>query len=166
MEGAKQCSVCGVLKPLSSFHRCNKSRDGADCRCKQCKAEHDKRSRSENRLKYQFKDLLADSKRRAKKKNLPHDLDIKYLRSIATEYCPYQNVKLRWADDSIDENFGTCSANSPSIDRIDDKKGYVRGNVVIVSHRANAIKRDATEQELIELGLRIAQFKMQMAMPE
>jgi hypothetical protein len=166
MEGTKVCSKCGVAKPPSDFAARNLSASILHGECKQCNNLREKEYRKKNRLYCQFKQLIKCSKARAKKKNLPHDLDIKYLRSIATEYCPYQNVKLRWADDSIDENFGTCSANSPSIDRIDDKKGYVRGNVVIVSHRANAIKRDATEQELIELGLRIAQFKMQLAIPE
>lgn len=37
---------------------------------------------------------------------------------------------------------------SPSLDRIDNRLGYVKGNVIVVSHRANAIKRDATLDEL------------------
>lgn len=40
------------------------------------------------------------------------------------------------------------SNDSPSIDRIDPKRGYVRGNVVVVSMRANSIKREATIDEL------------------
>ena len=166
MEGVKACTRCGVVKPLYDFPRCKTVRDGAKSYCKQCHCKYQKAKRDENRLKYQFKALVSDSKQRAKKKNLPHDIDVDYLQSIATEYCPYQGVKLRWAKISHDEEFGTCSPNSPSIDRIDSSKGYVRGNVVIVSLRANTIKQDATEQELIELGRRIAQFKMKMAILE
>lgn len=40
------------------------------------------------------------------------------------------------------------AANSPSIDRIDPTKGYVPGNVWIISARANRLKSDATLQEL------------------
>ena len=37
---------------------------------------------------------------------------------------------------------------SPTIDRIDNSKGYVPGNIVVVSFRANTIKSDATLAEL------------------
>ena len=35
-----------------------------------------------------------------------------------------------------------------TVDRIDSSLGYVKGNVWVVSYRANAIKRDATPEEL------------------
>lgn len=38
--------------------------------------------------------------------------------------------------------------NSPSLDRIDPIKGYVVGNIAVISWRANAVKRDATIKEL------------------
>lgn len=40
---------------------------------------------------------------------------------------------------------------APSLDRLDPTKGYVKGNVTVISHRANSIKRDATLQELSTL---------------
>ena len=36
----------------------------------------------------------------------------------------------------------------PSLDRIDSKRGYVRGNIAVISWRANTIKNDATLDEL------------------
>lgn len=38
--------------------------------------------------------------------------------------------------------------NSPSLDRIDNRLGYVPGNIIVVSYRANRIKCDATVAEL------------------
>lgn len=43
---------------------------------------------------------------------------------------------------------GCVGANSPTIDRIDHKGGYIKGNIIVVSHRANTIKSDATMDEL------------------
>lgn len=38
--------------------------------------------------------------------------------------------------------------NSPSLDRMIPALGYVASNVRVISYRANAIKRDATLDEL------------------
>jgi hypothetical protein len=38
--------------------------------------------------------------------------------------------------------------DSPSIDRVHPDKGYVRGNVRVISARANLLKNDATVEEL------------------
>jgi hypothetical protein len=35
-----------------------------------------------------------------------------------------------------------------SLDRIDSSKGYIKGNVWVISLRANRIKNDSTPQEL------------------
>ena len=39
--------------------------------------------------------------------------------------------------------------NSPSLDRVDNNKGYVVGNVRVISARANALKRDASLGEVL-----------------
>jgi hypothetical protein len=44
------------------------------------------------------------------------------------------------------------SPNSPSVDRFDNSKGYVKGNVRVISHRANMLKRDATLAEIERLA--------------
>ena len=42
---------------------------------------------------------------------------------------------------------------APSLDRIDSSKGYVKGNVRVISKRANMLKNNATIEE-IELVLK------------
>ena len=42
--------------------------------------------------------------------------------------------------------------NSPSIDRIDSTKGYIKGNVQVISKKANTLKNSSSLSELIILG--------------
>jgi len=44
-------------------------------------------------------------------------------------------------------------ANRPSLDRTDNSIGYVRGNVRVISFRANQIKNDATADELRRVAM-------------
>ena len=48
--------------------------------------------------------------------------------------------------------------NSPTLERIDNSKGYVIGNILVVSHRANCIKNDGTWQEIMA----VAEFYKQL----
>lgn len=43
-------------------------------------------------------------------------------------------------------------SHRPSLDRTDNRKGYVRGNVRVISFRANQIKNDASADELRALA--------------
>lgn len=58
------------------------------------------------------------------------------------EYCPVLGIKL---DRHATRKTRDCA---PSIDRIDNTKGYIPGNIVVVSLRANRIKNDSTIEEL------------------
>lgn len=84
---------------------------------------------------------------RSKAKNIPYNLSLPYVRSIATDNCPVFGFPLEWNRQSSGKPSGP-KYNSPSLDRIDPKKGYVKGNVVWISMKANSIKNDATIEEL------------------
>jgi hypothetical protein len=58
---------------------------------------------------------------------------------IIPEVCPVFGTKLV---------VGGERKTSPSIDRIDNTKGYVPGNVQVISHLANVMKNSATVEEL------------------
>lgn len=166
MEGTKDCSKCGETKPLSEFSTDRSVKSGVRASCRACNAKRSqayKQSCAENDLiEWKLRRLIEDSKVRAKRASVNHDLDLSYLREILPECCPYLGTKFHW---EAKVNCGPRSPHpcSPSIDRIDSSRGYVKGNVAIVSHRANSIKNDASEMELIEMGRRIAQLKMQLA---
>jgi hypothetical protein len=83
--------------------------------------------------------LFKNAKRRAKEKGL--EFSITYDDVKMTDRCPILGIPLFSAD-------GHAKDNSPSIDRIDSTKGYVPGNVMIISFRANTLKSDASIDEL------------------
>lgn len=64
-----------------------------------------------------------------------------YVKSVAPAKCPVFNRKF------VERGVG-FSPWSPSIDKIDPSKGYVRGNVQVISMLANAMKRNATPTQL------------------
>lgn len=97
-----------------------------------------------NKMREQYKNnivnvLYFNAKRRAKKKQVPFDItkdDIDI-----PEYCPVLGI-------NIEVNNSYAKASSPTIDRIIPQKGYVKGNIKVISYRANTIKNDATIDEL------------------
>ena len=64
-----------------------------------------------------------------------------YVKSIAPSDCPVFGLKFEDAPQGF-------SNWSPSIDKIDPKKGYIKGNIQVISTLANCMKRDATPQQL------------------
>jgi hypothetical protein len=90
-------------------------------------------------------------KTRAKKKNMEFNLTEDYLMSIWSLTCPVLGIPLYPAVyESGNSRTGSKAKphdNSPTIDRIDSSKGYIIGNVCIMSYRANMIKNCGTIDE-------------------
>lgn len=91
--------------------------------------------------------MLYKARKRAKAKDIPCDIDIDYLCSIAPDICPVFGYELMWTKESKTQA-GHPESASPSLDRIDATKGYVKGNVAIISNKANMIKSNAKLREL------------------
>lgn len=92
---------------------------------------------------------INNCKRRAKKQNIPINIDAEYLLSIYPNppICPILGIELKMG---IDEKGSIKS--SPSLDRIVPQKGYTKGNVVFISGYANMIKQDATYEEIMKVA--------------
>lgn len=82
-------------------------------------------------------------KTRAKEKNVPYNIDADYIMSIQTTHCPALGIEFVRRDERE-----TNSPAAPTIDRIVPELGYVKGNVVMISRRANNIKSDARVEEI------------------
>ena len=86
-----------------------------------------------------IKNMLMCAKRRAAERGLAFDLSVEDV--VIPAVCPVLGIK-------IEVGRGGRAPGSPSVDRIDNAQGYVKGNIQVISWRANDIKGDATPGEL------------------
>ncbi len=85
---------------------------------------------------------LTHARHRAKKAGM--DFDIAASDVEVPDVCPILGIELK-----INRGRNSRSNHdSPSLDRIDNSKGYVKGNVRVVSSRANSLKSDASIDEM------------------
>ena len=86
--------------------------------------------------------FLGHAKERARRYSLSFDLTLIYLESIANDECPVFKTPFVWGQSN------GRHAYRPSLDRVVPSLGYVQGNVVFISQKANTLKQDVTEKEL------------------
>jgi hypothetical protein len=106
------------------------------------KEEYDRRRReASNKRRAENREIhmLYDAKKRAKKKCLEFNIEVTDI--IIPEMCPVLGIKLEFGK-------GKQTDASPSLDRIDPREGYIKGNVAVISYRANTIKSNACIDEL------------------
>lgn len=157
----KKCPKCLKKKPFVEFHKNNGRNDGVSVYCIPCtgiyyfetqeKRLSGKRKsyntnpnvyRERNKTNYTkdiHKRMLYSAKKRAKTKNIPFNLDISDI--VIPTTCPVLGIELCI-------NNHASKPNSPSLDRIVPEIGYVKGNVIVVSMKANQIKTNSTLSEL------------------
>lgn len=169
----KTCSKCGGTGP---FGKNRSARDGLQRWCKVClkgwasthykknKKKILKRTRAYQKAhpekygKYDRARRIANlarymwtkTKERARRRGIPFDLEVDDI--VVPTHCPLLHLELACG-------IGRVQPNSPTLDRKVPALGYVKGNVWVISHRANAMKNDATleELELLVRNLRASQ---------
>lgn len=94
--------------------------------------------------------FFSNARCRAKKNNLPFNLTIEYLESIAYDACPIFKIPFEWGQSGLGK--GKTKQNCPTLDRIIPDKGYIVGNVAFISSRANRIKDNGTMEELYKIA--------------
>ena len=86
--------------------------------------------------------LLGQARYRAKRKGIKFNLEVSDIK--IPKNCPVLKIPLTKGGSN-----GGPRGGSPSLDRINNKKGYVKGNVQVISHKANTMKHCATNKELL-----------------
>lgn len=120
----KKCSICSEYKSLKKF-------SGNCSTCNRCIYL---RNSLKNPELYMFQRI----KNRSKRENLSFNLELSDI-SIPN-FCPVLGIKLERGNSKAYDN-------SPSIDRIDNTKGYIKGNTKIISNRANVLKGSGNADE-------------------
>jgi hypothetical protein len=145
-EKWRVCDVCNVEKNLNHFSLLDKTRIKTMERkitCKNCSKALNERERRNRDWKIDAARLLYKNiKSRCKRMGREFSIELEDI--LIPEKCPVFGFNLKREDRET-------WMFAPSVDRIDSSKGYIKGNVTVVSRRANILKRDATLEELEQL---------------
>lgn len=98
--------------------------------------ERNKKSRVRNQADW----LRYEAKSRAKDRGLEFNLEKEDI--IIPSHCPVLGIEIKKHEG------GRPWDNSPTIDRVDNSKGYTKENSRVISWRANRIKNNASLAEL------------------
>lgn len=85
--------------------------------------------------------IIRNIKSSAKIRNLEFNLE--YTDLELPEICPILQFPLKYKGEGKSQSFDYAT-----VDRIDNTKGYIKGNVIIVSRLANAMKNEASFEQL------------------
>ena len=154
---SKHCSKCDTAKPSSEFFLNRTRVDGLQDYCKPCEQQW-----TSNYYKTKGKEVLRKrtakyqqngyyswmrAKQRAQRDGIPFLITVEDC--VHPTHCPVLGIQLEYGDGI---NGSGPTDNSPSLDKIIPSLGYVPGNVIVVSNRANRLKQDATPEELQKLA--------------
>lgn len=162
------CPVCNKDLPYYEFGLARKSQTGRMWCCKHCHEANPGISENNYRKKYDedFKNKIYSHKRESRLRNFIHamwksaynraktkgiEFNIEESDIIIPERCPLLDIPLE---------FGTKADYnaSPSLDRIDNTKGYIKGNIWVISKKANTMKNSATLEELYTFCTNILRY--------
>lgn len=170
VKGKYKCTKCKKIKTHTDFTKNPRKKNGLNSQCKKCLSTQKKQQqyhvvsnrnkkmrmavdpvykahinklKQENSRKNFTHVMLANAKRRAAAKKLPFTIKLKDI--VVPDLCPILKVPF------VVGTKGDYEL-TPSIDRVDNSKGYTKDNVQIITKKANSMKNSATPQELLLLA--------------
>lgn len=159
----KTCTNCKLEKELNEFYKCTSFKDGLTYECKSCMTYYRQKNKEKNRLYQQkihkenpekFKEadrkyyskldpqkkMFQQVRARAKSRKIPFNLNIEDI--IIPDKCPLLECEF-----VVGQKYAYPYTHS--LDRINNEKGYIKGNVQVVCFKANSMKNSATQKELL-----------------
>lgn len=103
-----------------------------------------------------YRNLLVGAKHRSQKFDREFALTLDWLKAVwpTDGKCPILGIELAWGGGA------TGRDNSPSIDRLENTRGYTPDNCRVISWRANRLKSDATDEETLLLAEDVRRRKL------
>lgn len=101
-----------------------------------------KKLQKQNPKRYTAQQMRGSAKKRAAALGVKYDLDSAYIEAIMPDICPVLRIPIKYGG-------GEKSIYSASLDRIYPDRGYVKGNVLVMSQLANLMKNEANPTHLI-----------------
>ena len=153
----KNCNYCNQVKNFSDFRIEKPNKKGKskgktigwrttnnDYRASRC-LDCEKKEFEVRYSKNPFPQMRSNAKIRSKQDGRIFDVSTEYLKSIFPKdsRCPVLGVKF-----DMSYKKGGVRKYSPTVDKIIPEKGYVEGNLIIVSHIVNRLKSDANYEEM------------------
>ena len=132
----------GVTRSCGCFRFARSEWDGGSKRYRKRNYVQMYRRRRELRVSRPERELLVNAKDRALRNGWSCTITLADI--SVPDRCPVLGIPLRIGE-------GKRGPGSPTLDRIDNSRGYDPGNVAVISWRANNIKSDATLEELESL---------------
>jgi len=159
-KGKRKCTICGHPKLIERFYKNN-------YQCKECMKEY--RQRPEVKKAKRKRQLNGCAYKRAYtyikrgqgngRKPLSKGTTLKYVLKLAKQ----QDHKSAISGKSLNKTWTpNDDANNPSIDRIDNNKGYEQGNIHWVTTQENKMRRDYPLTEFYEICKQITEHQTKL----
>lgn len=135
----KRCAKCKKWLPYENFGTNKASVSGYSFRCLDCQNEYARTWSTTSRRRDARIGLLLAARQRAREMHLPFNLTLTDI--YVPLICPVLGIPIKTG--SLKPVSG-----SPSLDRIIPKLGYIRGNIIVISFKANTIRSNASLEEI------------------
>lgn len=164
------CPICNQEKPYYKFSIASKSLYGRMWACTDCVSTHtfNQLRNLRNTIDSTYRLKRCTQRNESKRRNFIHNMwksaQAKALRKelefnieetdiIIPEVCPILEVPFIYGTKG---NY----KYTPSLDRIDNTKGYIKGNIQVISNLANTMKNSASQEELQKFCKNILRYSL------
>ena len=177
-DGTKKCPMCKEIKPVDVFYASEKYDDGYSPYCKPCTSLKNKQHRNRDRdLEYKRNDYKKNPEKyralsrinearlkaekpafyRTKKffdvprKDVAVDVTKEWMQPLFenTKHCQCCGKELHIGYAPRETRSFRSNPAAPSVDRVDNHKGYTRENIAIICWECNYRKTDLSKEDLL-----------------
>jgi len=157
---SRVCQKCSIRKSIEDFplYSTKKVQNRRRWSCRKCHYSQNKyyslSSEERTKINNKFYELeikmkpinwyFSCTKRRAKRQKIKFNLTLNDFKNIPT-HCPILGYEMKIRNKN--------RLHSLSIDRIDNSKGYIKGNIAFISYKANMCKSNLTFEQIERLYL-------------